>query len=261
MNCMDIKRNWDEMADEYELFTNDDDSYSNLIEWKTIKSILPDLNDKNIIDLGCGTGRFSFLFEGMNPKSILGIDLSEKMIEIGLNNVKNKKSMVKLIHGNIENLLEIKSESIDFVFSSTTLHYIKDLDNIMKQINRILVSDGICILSVIHPVYSACYPILHENKDLPNEDEWGIKYLDNRKRGYVQPWIEYDSNVNNFLSFSYHHTMSDYINSMNSAEFQIEKLLEPLPPNNWRVDNPERYYSFINTPTYAVFKIKKNSVN
>jgi ubiquinone/menaquinone biosynthesis C-methylase UbiE len=257
MDCIDINKNWDDMANEYELFTNDGESYSNLIEWKAIKSILPDLKDKNIIDLGCGTGRFSFLFENMNPENIIGIDLSQKMIEIGLNNAKIKKSIVKFIHGNIEDLIEIKSESIDFVFSSTTLHYIKDLNNIMKQINRILVVGGTCILSVIHPVYSACYPILHESRVFPNDDEWQIKYLDNRDRGYVQPWIEYNTNVDNFLSFSYHHTMSDYINSMNKAGLQIKKLLEPLPPNNWRDNNPERYYGFINTPTYAIFKIEK----
>lgn len=258
MENLDIKDNWDRMANEYELFTSNEESYSNLIEWKAIKQILPDLNDKNIIDLGCGTGRFSFLFESMNPKSITGIDLSEKMIELGKNYSKRKNSIVKLVCGNIENLSEIKTESIDFVFSSTTLHYIKNLNNIMEQINRILVLGGTCILSVIHPVYSACYPILHENRELPNDNEWIIRYLDSRDRGYVQPWIEYNPNVNNFLSFSYHHTMGDYINSIIRSGFKIKELLEPLPPNSWRESNPERYYGFINTPTYAIFKIEKD---
>lgn len=257
MDSLDIKNNWNKMAYEYEAFTNNEESYSNLIEWKAIKSILPDLKNKRIIDLGCGTGRFSFLFESMNPKNIVGIDLSEKMIEIGLNNAKTNNSVVKFVHSNIENLSKIETESIDFVFSSTTLHYIKDLDNIMKQINRILVLGGTCIFSVIHPVYSACYPILHKDRDLPDDDEWTIRYLDDRDRGYVQPWIEYNSNVDNFLSFSYHHTMSDYINSMIRAGFQFKELLEPFPPNSWRENNPKRYYGFINTPTYAIFKIEK----
>lgn len=258
MDNLGIKENWNKMANEYELFTSDEESYSNLIEWKAIKAILPDLKDKSIIDLGCGTGRFSFLFESMNPKSIIGIELSEKMIELGLNNAKSKNSIVKFIHSNIEDLSNIKSESIDFVFSSTTLHYIKNLNNIMKEINRILISGGICVLSVIHPVYSACYPILHEKMDLPKDDEWTIRYLDERNRGYVQPWIEYNSNINNFLSFSYHHTIGDYINSIIKAGFQIVELLEPLPPNSWRESNPKKYYGFINTPTYAIFKIEKS---
>lgn len=257
MENLDIKDNWNRMADEYELFTDHEESYSNLIEWKAIKTILPELKNKSIVDLGCGTGRFSFLFESMNPRSITGIDLSEKMIEIGLNNAKRKKSIVKFVHGNIEDLSDMKLENIDFVFSSTTLHYIKNLNNIMQQINRILTSGGECILSVIHPVYSAYYPILHENRELPDDDEWTIRYLDSRDRGYVQPWIEYNPNINNFLSFSYHHTMGDYINSIIRAGFQMKELLEPLPPKSWLGNNPERYYGFINTPTYAIFKIEK----
>lgn len=111
MENLDIKDNWNRMADEYELFTDHEESYSNLIEWKAIKTILPELKNKSIVDLGCGTGRFSFLFESMNPRSITGIDLSEKMIEIGLNNAKRKKSIVKFVHGNIEDLSDMKLEN------------------------------------------------------------------------------------------------------------------------------------------------------
>ena len=96
--------------------------YTKLFKKKNVNSILPDLKDKNIIDLGCGTGRFSFLFEGMKPKSIVGIDLSEKMIELGINSAKSKNSIVRFVHGSIEDLSQIKSEGVDFIFSSTTLH-------------------------------------------------------------------------------------------------------------------------------------------
>jgi ubiquinone/menaquinone biosynthesis C-methylase UbiE len=189
MDNLDIRENWNKMAKEYEQFTNHEDSYSNLIEWKAISSILPDLKDKNIVDLGCGTGRYCFLLEKFNPKSIVGIDLSEEMIKIGLDNAKTKNSIVKFVHHNIEDLNDIKSNSIDFVFSSTTLHFIKNLDNVMEQIYRILAVGGTCILSVIHPVYSACYPILRKDRELPSDDEWTIRYLDDRERGYVQPWM------------------------------------------------------------------------
>ncbi|WP_291581040.1 hypothetical protein [Clostridium sp. UBA6640] len=45
--------------------------------------------------------------------------------------------------------------------------------------------------------------MLHGNRDLLNDDEWTIRYLDNRDRGYVQPWIEYNSNIDNFILVSY----------------------------------------------------------
>lgn len=55
----EIERNWDEMAKTYEEFTEEEDSYSYTIEWPCIKEMLPGLNGKTVLDLGCGTGRFS----------------------------------------------------------------------------------------------------------------------------------------------------------------------------------------------------------
>ena len=47
--------------------------------------------DKKIIDIGCGTGRFSFYFSG-NSKSVLGIDLSRKNIKRANRNLVNNKN-------------------------------------------------------------------------------------------------------------------------------------------------------------------------
>lgn len=56
----EIEKNWDEMARVYEDFTEKDDSYSYAIEWPCIQKMLPPLNNKRILDLGCSTGRYSF---------------------------------------------------------------------------------------------------------------------------------------------------------------------------------------------------------
>lgn len=257
MEKTDIKHNWDKMAQAYESFTSGKDSYSNLIEWKAIKTIIPDLKGKRILDLGCGTGRFSFLFEELKPSQIIAVDLSEEMIEIGKKTAEEKESIIQFIKNDIENLSAVTSNSIDLIFSSTTLHYIKNLNNIMDEISRILIPGGTCILSVIHPVYSACYPVSHNNGDFPKDEDWDVKYLDKSIRAYIQPWIEYNPEIENFLSYSYHHTMSDYINSIVKSGLQIKELLEPMPPEDWKENSPGRYYGFIETPTYAIFRAEK----
>lgn len=253
MEKSEIRLNWNKMAEAYEAFTGGEDSYSNVIEWKAIKGILPDLKGKSVLDLGCGTGRFSFLFEELGPKEVVGVDISEEMLEIGKKLAKEKKSVVKFIHGDVENISTIDSCSIDLIFSSTTLHYIKDLNTVMKEIERILAPGGTCILSVIHPVYSASYPVAHINGDFPKDEEWTVNYLNKSVRAYIQPWIEYNDEIDNYLSCSYHHTMSDYINSIISSGLQIKELLEPLPPEKWKESAAGRYYSFMETPTYAIF--------
>lgn len=257
MKKNEIKHNWNKTAMAYENFTNSPNSYSNMIEWPAIKQLVPDLEDKVIVDLGCGTGRFSFLFEQFKPRKITGIDISDKMIKMAEDIAKEKNSKVSFIQNDIENLSSIENNSIDFVFSSTVLHYLKNLNVIMKEIYRILKPNGIGILSVIHPVYSAQYPIKHENGEFPKDEEWEVNYLNKNIRAYIQPWIEYNSETENFLSYSYHHTMAEYINSIVEAGLSIKSLIEPLPPEEWKLSNKERYYGYINTPTYGIFKIEK----
>lgn len=108
----------------------------------------------------------------------------------------------------------------------------------------------------MHPVYTSQYPI-DKNGEFPSDDEWVVRYLDKSKRAYVQPWIEYNDSIANYLSTSYHHTVSDYFNAIISAGLIIDKVEEPLPPENWKQKYFNRYNAFIETPSYMIIRISK----
>ena len=257
MKKKDFQHNWSKMAVAYENYTSAPTSYGNTIEIPAVKSLLPDLKNRSILDLGCGSGRYSFIFEEMQPKSMMGIDFSEEMIKIARELASIRKSNIEFIPGDIEDLSSIEADSMDFVFSSTVLHFIQNIEGVMKEIYRILKPKGSCILSVIHPVYSAQYPIVKEDGDFPEDEDWKVKYLNKTMRAYVQPWIEYNFKIENFLTYSYHHTMGDYINSILGAGLSLKALVEPSPPKAWEEDKPKRYHGFLDIPTYAIFKIEK----
>lgn len=253
----EIEINWDNMAKAYEDFTENEDSYSYSIEWPCIQKMLPPLNHKKILDLGCGTGRFSFLFEKENPLSVLGVDISEHMLNIAKEKAKAKNSKVKFIQGDISNSNIYVNRKFDFIFSSTTFHYIKDIKSLFKYIFHALNDTGICIVSLMHPVYTAQYPV-DKNGEFTSDDEWVVRYLDKSKRAYIQPWIEFNEDINNYLSMSYHHTVSDYFNAIIDAGFTIEKVEEPSPPENWRKKFYHRYNAFIETPSFMILKLSKS---
>lgn len=77
-----IKEDWNAMAAAYEEFNTAEDSYSYNIEWACIRKLLPELKGKSVLDLGCGTGIFTFLLEAYEPERLIGIDLSEEMLAI-----------------------------------------------------------------------------------------------------------------------------------------------------------------------------------
>jgi len=252
----EIEKNWDDMAKAYEDFTEKDDSYSYAIEWPCIQKMLPQLNNKRILELGCSTGRYSFLFEKENPLFVLGVDISENMLNIAKEKAKKIGSKVKFIKADISNLDIYINEKFDFIFSSTTFHYIEDIKSLFFNIFNALDDKGVCIVSLMHPVYTAQYPV-DKNGEFPSDDEWVIRYLDKSKRAYIQPWIEYNDNIENFLSMSYHHTVNDYFNAIINAGFRIERVEEPFPPESWKQNCYSRYNSFIETPSYMILKLSK----
>lgn len=256
INLNTVKSEWNSMAAAYELYNNSPDSYSYTIEWPCIQELLPDLRGKSILDFGCGTGIFSFLLEKYYPAKIIGLDLSEAMLKIATEKAREKKSSAQFVLGDANKLACYFDETFDLVFSSTTTQYLTNFDVLFENISRLLKVNGTCILSIIHPVYSAMYPVEHGDT-FPDDDEWVVRYLDQRKRAYIQPWIEYNDNFENQLSRSYHYTFSDYINAILKAGLKIQEIREPLPPELWKATSFGRYDNYIETPTYMIIKLTK----
>lgn len=86
-----------------------------------------------------------------------------------------------------------------------------------------------------------------------------MRYLDKRERAYIQPWIEYHDDLEkNFLSRSWHHTFSDYINAAVKNGFAVLETWEPLLPEEWKETMPERYDGFLETPSYLILNLRRD---
>ena len=249
---------WNSMAKAYEEFNNAEDSYSFNIEWPCIKDLLPDLSGKTVVDLGCGTGIFTFFLEKSNPSKLIGIDLSEEMLQIARDKAAASNSKAKFVLHDAAICGEVIDEPVDFIISSTTSHYIENLGQLFENVSKSLKVGGECIFSIIHPVYSAMYPVEHTDGSYPEDEEWNVRYLDQSMRAYIQPWLEYNDAYENHLSKSYHHTLSDYMNAIIAAGLSIEKICEPMAPEDWKETQPYRYEGFLETPVYMIIKMRKS---
>ncbi len=184
------------------------------------------------------------------------MDISEEMLDIAKEKAIKRGSNIRFAKGDICNPDTYNNEKFDFIFSSTTFHYISDIKSLFANIYKALAEGGVCIVSLMNPVYTAQYP-LDKNGEFPSDDDWVVRYLDKSKRAYVQPWIEYNDSIDDYLSTSYHHTVSDYFNAIISAGFIIEKVEEPFPPETWKQNCPARYNAFIETPGYLILRLSK----
>lgn len=131
------------------------------VEKPMMENMLPDLNNKKVLMLGCGTGdECKILIEhGANPKNIVGLDRSQKSIEIA----KETYPDIEFVVDDINNL-PFLGNYFDFVYSSLSIHYSKTPEKVYKEVYRVLKKDGKFLLSLGHPIRFASV-----NKVINNE--------------------------------------------------------------------------------------------
>lgn len=106
-----------------------------------------DIAGKNLIDIGCGTGRHWNKIYQKNPKTVTGYDVSKGM----LGTLKQKFPQAKTFLINNETLTDTADHSHDILISTLTLAHIPDIENAFREWNRILIPGASVILTDYHP--------------------------------------------------------------------------------------------------------------
>ncbi|MGB8218563.1 MAG: methyltransferase domain-containing protein [Candidatus Methanoperedens sp.] len=104
-----------------------------------ILSFLGDVNDKKVIDVGCGKGRYLKILKERYPKSILyGVDISEKMLSFC-------PKEIETVSGS---LLDIPYPDVffDCVYSVEALEHAIMTENAIKEMVRVLKPEGNIII-------------------------------------------------------------------------------------------------------------------
>lgn len=114
--------------------------------WRKRAINLIDNKPEKILDIATGTADFAITALNLNPKKIIGIDISKQMIEIG-----NKKIKKNNISNKID-LVVADSENIPFpdnYFDAVTIGFgvrnFENLDKAMSEAYRVLKRNG-CIV-------------------------------------------------------------------------------------------------------------------
>lgn len=121
-------------------------------EWSTLQTLLPPLDGLRVLDLGCGYGWFCRWAIAAGAQSVVGVDLSEKMLARAKADTHDER--ITYILGDLE-AIDIEPAGYDLVFSSLTLHDIRDLSALVKTIRRGMSFGGRFVFSVEHPVLLA----------------------------------------------------------------------------------------------------------
>jgi 2-polyprenyl-3-methyl-5-hydroxy-6-metoxy-1,4-benzoquinol methylase len=102
-----------------------------------------------VIDWGCGPGVFS-IYLAENGCSVIGIDGSENMVNIGRKAAEEKNLSQISFENRLFPLTEVPAEwkGQDAVISSSVLEYIPEIDKTVQQIAQLVAPNGYFIVSV-----------------------------------------------------------------------------------------------------------------
>ena len=96
--------------------------------------------DSVVLDLGCGPGNHSFEM-AKYAKKVFGIDSSKRMLDYA----KSKYPGIHFIYADATDI-PLENGSIDIVFSAGLFEYVKNKENLMREILRVLKPGGISII-------------------------------------------------------------------------------------------------------------------
>ncbi len=187
-------------------------------EWSTLKKILPDFRNKRVLDLGCGFGWHCLHAIENGAESVVGVDISEKMLETAIEKSTGKN--IKYYCASIEDV-DFEPDSFDVILSSLAFHYIKSFDEICKKANIFLAKGGKFVFSVEHPIFTSEGSqkwILDESGEILH---WAVDnyfYEGERKADFLGEDV-----------IKYHKTLTTYLNGLLQNGFSIENIIEPKP--------------------------------
>jgi len=142
-----IEKMFDSISGKYD-FLNRLITFGNDIKWrKKIFPIAKKNNPKKILDIATGTADVALELSKIEDSEITGIDISNKMLDLGRKKIKIRllSNKISLECEDAENLPYSKN-SFDLVTISFGVRNFQNLENGLKESNRVLKKNGVLII-------------------------------------------------------------------------------------------------------------------
>jgi len=109
-----------------------------------VAELLPEKSHQKVLDLATGTGdQLLALYESEKVKTGIGLDLAEKMLEVGRQKISGRglTPKLELRHGDAE-AIPFDTGTFDAVTMSFGIRNVTDVEDTLREILRVLVPGG-----------------------------------------------------------------------------------------------------------------------
>jgi SAM-dependent methyltransferase len=189
---------------------------------------VPDLRDRQVIDLGCGEGRNTRVF-ARHGAQMTGIDLSPRLIEAARAAEIAEPLGIEYHIGSFSELAPFPNGNFDAAISIMAFMDGPDFYGAAREVHRVLRPGGAIYFSVIHPCFCP-----HGAHWVTNPDGQVVGRLVNdywRDEPYIEKWRFSGSSEETepFSILYFPYRLEDYLNGLCEAGFRILSIREPRP--------------------------------
>ncbi len=202
------------------------------LERRFLTRMLPDVAGLDVLDAGCGTGRWLQLLAPQRPASLLGVDISPQMLE----RASDKLGTSSALRLGSCLALPIQNATADLVLASFILSYLEDVESFARELHRVARPGATVFLTDMHP-------------DTAISCNW--------KRTYKANGIEEQLPT-------YNHSLQRTIDTFQANGFELLIHIEPafdspekpIFDQNGRLDS---YRASTNLPAIYILQLRKQS--
>lgn len=230
-----------------------DSVYHSYYEKPAMYALLPDLNDKTVLSVGCGSGEDCIHLKRQGAERSIGVDISDELIAIAKSSYPECEFRVM----NMENI-DFPDESFDFVYSSLAIHYIEDWSKVFNSVYRILKPNSSFLFSCGHPLRFAMDVV-------ESDTNYGIHLglTENKQTGVLTIMGDYLAKrktidaLGKDTANTWTLPLGDIATLATNAGFLIEKLVDPRPLDSLKEIDAKTYNRLSKIPEFVIFKLRK----
>jgi len=179
------------------------------------------INNKVIVDAGCGNGYLGIKLSKLGASRIILIDNHKENLAYAQINNKQANVNFKSYFSNLTSKLPIKNDSADIVVSNMVLTEIKELEKVLNNFSNVLKENGKLVFSVIHPLYDYHHSLLKESNKVTGLNG----YFDQTEGSFI---LGTESHPKDIIKVKHiHRTIEDYVSTLLKCGFKIENIAEP----------------------------------
>ncbi|WP_179005034.1 bifunctional demethylmenaquinone methyltransferase/2-methoxy-6-polyprenyl-1,4-benzoquinol methylase UbiE [Winogradskyella forsetii] len=135
------------------------------VKWRNkVVKLVAQTNPENILDIATGTGDLAISLTSTSAKEIIGLDISDGMLEVGRKKIKSKNldNVISMVIGDSEDL-PFENDTFDAITVAFGVRNFENLEKGLTEILRVLKPNGIFVIletSVpTNPIYKAGYNV------------------------------------------------------------------------------------------------------